>query len=134
MLGLRERGHGLGRLSILVLMAMPVVVFLVSISIGRYPVSIDSLVDAALAQITGADMDTAQLALSRVRLPRILLAMIVGASLTRPARSLQRGLLRRGAVHTAGGWRGRHPVYCLFLGGPGSGPGGADEPDCLPAQ
>ena len=82
MLGLRERGHGLGRLSILVLMAMPVVVFLVSISIGRYPVSIDSLVDAALAQITGADMDTAQLALIRVRLPRILLAMIVGASLS----------------------------------------------------
>ncbi len=61
---------------------LPVCVFLISISIGRYPVSIDSLFSALWAQITGAKLDTAQLALIRVRLPRTLLAMVVGASLS----------------------------------------------------
>lgn len=66
----------------LLLLMLPILVFILSISIGRYPVSIDSLLDALIAQLTGTEMDTAQLALIRVRLPRILLAMIVGASLS----------------------------------------------------
>lgn len=65
-----------------VLIALLVLVFLLSLSIGRYPVSIDALLGALRAQLTGADMNTAQLALVRVRLPRILLAMTVGASLS----------------------------------------------------
>lgn len=69
-----------GRLFFLVFLTF--LVFLVSISIGRYPVSINSLAEALYAQITGAKMDTAQLALVRVRIPRTLLAMIVGASLS----------------------------------------------------
>lgn len=64
------------------LILLPCVVFLVSISIGRYPVSINSLAQALYAQLTGSAMDTAQKALIRVRLPRNLLAMIVGASLS----------------------------------------------------
>lgn len=66
----------------IILLLMPVAVFLVSISIGRYPVSINSLAEALWAQVSGAQMDTAQLALIRVRLPRTILAMIVGASLS----------------------------------------------------
>ena len=66
----------------LFLLALPFAVFLFSISVGRYPVSIDSLAGALWAQVSGARMDTAQLALIRVRLPRTLLAMIVGASLS----------------------------------------------------
>lgn len=64
------------------LIALPVVVFLISISVGRYPVSIDSLFSSLWAQWTGAEMDTAQLALVRVRLPRTILSMIVGAALS----------------------------------------------------
>lgn len=64
------------------LVLLPVMVCIVSLSIGRYPVSIDSLAGALWAQITGAPMTTAQLALVRVRLPRSILAMIVGAALS----------------------------------------------------
>ena len=66
----------------LVLLALPLLVFVFSLSVGRYPVSIDSLASALWAQIRGQKMTTAQLALVRVRLPRTLLAMIVGAALS----------------------------------------------------
>ena len=65
-----------------VLVTLPIFVFVIALSIGRYPVSIDSLVGALWAQISGAEMSTAQLALVRVRLPRSILAMIVGAALS----------------------------------------------------
>ncbi len=71
-----------GRGRMLFLLALPFAVFLFSISVGRYPVSIDSLAGALWAQVSGAGMDTGQLALIRVRLPRTLLAMLVGASLS----------------------------------------------------
>lgn len=64
------------------LIVLPVVVFLLSISVGRYPVSVDALWDALKSQIVGEEMTMAQLALVRVRLPRNLMAMIVGASLS----------------------------------------------------
>ena len=64
------------------LILLPTVVFLISLSIGRYPVSIDALFDALWAQFSGTEMSTAQLALVRVRLPRSILAMIVGAALS----------------------------------------------------
>lgn len=64
------------------LISLPIVVFIISLSIGRYPVSIDSLVDALITQFSKGDMTTAQLALVRVRLPRTLLALIIGACLS----------------------------------------------------
>ena len=64
------------------LLLLPIAIFIISVSIGRYPVSIDSLFSALWAQLTGNPMETAQLALIRVRLPRNILAMIVGASLS----------------------------------------------------
>ena len=70
-----------GAIKGILLIALPILVFFISLSIGRYPVSIDALFSSLWAQLSGAEMETAQLALIRVRLPRILLAMIVGASL-----------------------------------------------------
>lgn len=67
---------------ILFLVILLLVVFIGSLSIGKYPVSIDELAQALKAQITGAEMTMAQRALVRVRLPRTILAMIVGASLS----------------------------------------------------
>ncbi len=66
----------------LILIALPILVLAFSLSVGRYPVSIDALASALWAQISGGKMTTAQLALVRVRLPRTLLAMIVGAALS----------------------------------------------------
>lgn len=63
------------------LLALPVLSFLLSLSLGRYPVSAGELVGALQAQLAGLELTTAQTALVRVRLPRTLLAMIVGASL-----------------------------------------------------
>lgn len=64
------------------LLLLPIIAFIVSISIGRYPVSADQLFSSLYAQFCGAEMDVAQLALVRVRLPRSILAMIVGAALS----------------------------------------------------
>ncbi|MGC4018431.1 MAG: iron ABC transporter permease [Muricomes sp.] len=64
------------------LISLPIVVFIISLAIGRYPVSIDALFDALRAQFSGTEMSTGQLALVRVRLPRSILAMIVGAALS----------------------------------------------------
>lgn len=66
----------------IILLLLPIVAFFLSLSIGRYPVSLESLFGALQAQITGGEMSTAQMALIRVRLPRLILAMIVGASLS----------------------------------------------------
>lgn len=62
------------------LIVLPIVVFFGALSIGRYPVSIPELGGTLYAQVTGEDMTTAQLALVRVRLPRVLIAMMVGAA------------------------------------------------------
>ncbi len=81
----------------MVLIILPVAVFFFSISVGRYPVSIDALFGALRTQITGLEMDTGQLALVRVRLPRTLVAMIVGASLALSG-SVYQGLFKNPVV------------------------------------
>lgn len=81
----------------MVLMILPIAVFFLSISVGRYPVSINALFGALKTQITGLEMDTGQLALVRVRLPRTLVAMIVGASLALSG-SVYQGLFKNPVV------------------------------------
>lgn len=66
----------------IILIVLPIIIFVISLSIGRYPVSIDSLFNALYAQISKSEMTTSQLALVRVRLPRTILAMIIGACLS----------------------------------------------------
>lgn len=65
-----------------ILISLPIIVFFVSLSIGRYPVSLDSLFQAFWKQFTSQPMSTGELALIRVRLPRTIVALIVGASLS----------------------------------------------------
>ncbi len=64
------------------LILLPIIVFVISLSVGRYPVSIDSLFQALWKQQTAQEMSTGELALLHVRLPRNVVALIVGASLS----------------------------------------------------
>lgn len=82
---------------LVLLCVIPIVVFIVALSVGRYPVSIDSLFSALYAHISGQSMDASQLALIRVRLPRVLTAMIVGASLSVSGAAFQ-GLFKNPVV------------------------------------
>ena len=82
---------------LILLIAIPVIVFIIALSVGRYPVSIDSLFSALQAHLSGQEMDASQLALIRVRLPRVLLAMIVGASLSVSGAAFQ-GLFKNPVV------------------------------------
>lgn len=75
-----EKGRNKWMMPLLVL--LPVLSFFVCLSIGRYPVYLDEFFAALWAQLSGAEMTTAQLALIRVRLPRNVLAMLVGAALS----------------------------------------------------
>ncbi|HHX37445.1 MAG TPA: iron ABC transporter permease [Clostridiaceae bacterium] len=67
---------------IFILLVILVAVFLLALSVGKYPVSIDALWSSLWAQLTRTKMDTGQLALIRVRLPRTILAVVVGGSLS----------------------------------------------------
>ena len=93
----QQRSRRTDRIKMLLLILLPIAVFLVAISIGRYPVSIDSLWDALVSQLTGAEMDTGELALIRVRLPRNLMAMLVGAALSLSG-AVYQGLFRNPVV------------------------------------
>ena len=61
---------------------LPLLSFVLALSVGRYPVSLESFFGAVGALFSGETMTTAQKALLHVRLPRIIFAMIVGASLS----------------------------------------------------
>lgn len=74
---------------IVLLIAIPAIVLIAALSIGRYPVSINSLASALTAHLSGQPMDASQLALIRVRMPRVLIAMIIGASLSASGAAFQ---------------------------------------------
>nr|WP_272879122.1 iron ABC transporter permease [Clostridium sp. Cult2] len=67
------------------MLALLIFIFLISFTIGRYPVSIPTLLKVLLSKvfpITRTWPDTIETIVFRVRLPRILAAMLVGASLS----------------------------------------------------
>lgn len=67
------------------LLALLIITFLLSFVIGRYPVPIGTLLKVILSKIfpiTKAWTDTIETIVFRVRLPRILAAILVGASLS----------------------------------------------------
>ena len=82
---------------IVLLIAIPAIVLIAALSIGRYPVSINSLASALTAHLSGQPMDASQLALIRVRMPRVLIAMIIGASLSASGAAFQ-GLFKNPVV------------------------------------
>lgn len=82
---------------IVLLIAIPAIVLIAALSVGRYPVSINSLASALAAHLSGQPMDASQLALIRVRMPRVLIAMIIGASLSASGAAFQ-GLFKNPVV------------------------------------
>ncbi len=77
-----------------------VVAILVSLAVGRYPVSIDHVVRILLAPVVGGVVDwkpTEQLVVLTVRLPRVLLAGVTGAGLALSGAVLQ-GIFRNPLV------------------------------------
>ena len=73
----RRRAAG----KILLLAVLPAMAFLLAVSVGRYPAGIAHLPGALHTLLTGGELDPAQLTLVRLRLPRIILAMLVGGAL-----------------------------------------------------
>jgi len=69
----------------LVLFVVLLVLFFIALSVGRYPVSLDTLFAVAYGKVFGVDMgvsDTVETVLFQVRLPRIFAAILIGASLS----------------------------------------------------
>lgn len=68
----------------IILVALPVVAFLISFPLGRYPVSLEQLITVLAAKvfpIAHTWPSTIDTVIFKVRLPRILAAMLVGAAL-----------------------------------------------------
>ena len=60
----------------------PFLAILISLGIGRYHLSIGETIEAIIAVIRGAEVDaTVYSVLFKVRLPRLILALFVGAGL-----------------------------------------------------
>lgn len=69
----------------IILILIPVFVFLISFTMGRYSVSVKELLHIFYAKIFGIEQfwnDTVDVVLFKIRLPRILGAMIIGSSLS----------------------------------------------------
>lgn len=68
----------------IILIALPVVAFLISFPLGRYPVSLEQLITVLAAKvfpIAHTWPSTIDTVIFKVRLPRIIAAMLVGAAL-----------------------------------------------------
>lgn len=69
----------------LILTLLPICVFLFSMTLGRYSLSILDILKAIVSKMTSSDLDYPQIidtVIFQVRIPRILVAMIVGCSLS----------------------------------------------------
>lgn len=83
-----------------VLIMLPILTFIVSITIGRYEVSIHSVIGILLSQFFPLDpywTATDESVVINLRIPRILLAMLVGAGLSISGASFQ-GIFRNPLV------------------------------------
>lgn len=66
----------------ILLLLLPPLVMLAALCIGRIPYSIEDVLDALLSGITGAETDRQlTIVIRNIRLPRVLLAALVGAGL-----------------------------------------------------
>lgn len=93
----KENAQGLVTI---ILIALLIAVFLISFTIGRYPIALDQLIKAFYLKITGSTTslkDTTQAVLFAVRLPRIISAVLVGAALSVSGATFQ-GLFRNPMV------------------------------------
>ncbi|MBU3181113.1 FecCD family ABC transporter permease [Clostridium psychrophilum] len=69
---------------IFILIVLLIVAFIISFTLGRYPISFNQLINAFYLKITqnGASNNTVQAVLFDVRLPRIIAAILVGSVLS----------------------------------------------------
>lgn len=89
------------RRALLVLfLLLPLPAFLLSMNVGTYPLSTTQLAEIVAARLMGHDTDLPQVydtVIFNIRLPRILLAMLVGAALSISGATLQ-GIFRNPLV------------------------------------
>ncbi len=87
----RMRGQPRAPTAILVMTATLVVVFLVALSVGRYPVPLGHVLHALTSGMLGSDATTEpeRTVVVLVRLPRLLLAVLVGGGLGLAGAALQ---------------------------------------------
>ena len=84
----------------MILVTLPVLAFFISLSIGRYPVSLQKVFGILVAQFLSLHSDWTQIeemVIINIRLPRVLLAILVGATLAVSGASFQ-GLFRNPLV------------------------------------
>lgn len=83
-----------------ILLSLPILLFLVSFALGRYPISPNQLITVLVAKLVNLDHtwpDTIDTVIFQVRLPRIIAAMLVGASLSTAGAAYQ-GMFRNPLV------------------------------------
>jgi len=89
------------RITLIALVALPIMTFLISLSLGRYSISIGTAFGILLSHILPVVEPTwtgiEEMVVIQIRLPRVLLAMLVGASLAIAGASFQ-GLFRNPLV------------------------------------
>lgn len=91
----KARGHAGTRVALL-----PIAAFLLSLPLGRYPISIPELIEALLVRLGlmhGTVPDTINTVVFGVRLPRLLTAMLVGGALSLSGAAYQ-GMFRNPLV------------------------------------
>ena len=73
------------RFKFLLLILIPIIAFLFSITLGRYSISVKEVFEILLAKIMGKDIDYPKVidtVIFQVRIPRVIVAMIVGSALS----------------------------------------------------
>ncbi len=84
----------------IILVILPVLAFFISLSIGRYPVPLQNVFDIMVSQVIPTHSDWTEIeemVVINIRLPRVLLAMLVGSTLAVSGASFQ-GLFRNPLV------------------------------------
>jgi iron complex transport system permease protein len=85
---------------IILLIVLPIVIFLASLTIGRYSISIIDCIKILLSTFLPIEQtwsDTAATVILNIRLPRVILSMCVGAALSISGASFQ-GIFRNPLV------------------------------------
>lgn len=87
-----ENGYGVSKLVKLILLALPLLVFFVSFSMGRYPVAPQTILEifwSKIMGVSGALSSTDVSVVMTLRFPRIVACLLVGAGLSMSGAALQ---------------------------------------------
>lgn len=73
------------RLKFLILVLMPIIAFTLSLTLGRYPITVKEIFTILIAKAAGEDIDYPKVVdtvIFQIRIPRIIAAMMVGSALS----------------------------------------------------